>query len=209
MRSVKLALAAALALTAVAVGVTLTRAPLTVAGTNSVPVEAPVALTRGDASSCQTGTVPRGTTGIRLSIASGAGPRLRVTVLAGGRVVSKGERGAGWGLTDSVVVPIGAMPRTVADARICVSLGRAPEPVPVLGTPLRHGSPEQLGFADVTLRMEYLRPGSGSWLSRASSIAYHMGLGRAASGTWIVFFALVLMIAAGALAVRLALKELQ
>ena len=46
----------------------------------------------------------------------------------------------------------------------------------------------------VNFRVEYLRAGHGSWWSRASSVARHMGLGHAASGTWIVFLLIALMI---------------
>jgi hypothetical protein len=57
--------------------------------------------------------------------------------------------------------------------------------------------------------MEYLRPGRKSWWSLASSVAHHMGLGHAASGTWIVFLVLALMLTVVILASRLALRELR
>jgi hypothetical protein len=209
MRRVKVALVVALALTAVAIGVTLSHAPLRVVGTNAVPVEAPVAFTRGDTSKCQVGTVPQGTSGIRVSIASGAGPRLRLKVLSGSRVIAQGERAAGWGLEDSALVPVSAVPHTIRDALICIAVGAAAEPEPVLGVPTRRGSSNALGFNDVKLRLEYLRPAHRSWWSQVSSIAYHMGLGHAASGTWLVFLVLALMIGVAVLAARLVLEELR
>jgi hypothetical protein len=209
MRSVKVALAVAIALTAVAIGVILSRAPLTVAGTNSVPVKAPVAFTRGNTGSCQTGTLPQGTSGIRVSLASGVGPRLHIRVLSGSRVVTQGERPAGWGLETNVVVPVRAVTHTVRKAVICITLGRVVEPMPVLGVPTRPGAPQPLAFKDVRLRLEYLRPGPKSWWSLASSISYHMGLGHAASGAWLAFLVLAAMIAIVVLAARLTLEELR
>jgi hypothetical protein len=209
MRSVKVALAVAIAFTVVAIGAVLSRAPLTVAGTNSVQVKAPVAFTHGNTSSCQTGTLPQETSGIRVSLASGAGPRLHIRVLSGSRVVTQGERPAGWGLEANVVVPVRAVTRTVRNALICITVGRVVEPMPVLGVPTRPRSPQPLAFKDVRLRLEYLRPGPKSWWSLASSISYHLGLGRAASGTWLAFFVLSVMIAIAILAVRLTLEELR
>ena len=58
------------------------------------------------------------------------------------------------------------------------------------------------------LIIDYLRPGTSSWLSLAGEVAHRMGLGRAAAGTWIVFLALALLAAAIVLASRLLLREL-
>jgi hypothetical protein len=54
-----------------------------------------------------------------------------------------------------------------------------------------------------------LRPGTKSWWSMASSIAYHMGLGHAPSGTWIVFLLIVLVLGVVFIVVRLTLEELR
>ncbi|HEV2975279.1 MAG TPA: hypothetical protein VGX69_09845 [Solirubrobacteraceae bacterium] len=203
-----MALVVALVLTAVAVGVTLSRAPLRVVGTNAVPTEAVVASTRGNTSKCQVATVPQGTSGIRASIASGDGPRLRVKVLSGSRVIARGERAAGWGLEVGALVPISVVPQTIEGALICIDVGASVEPTPLLGVPTRRGPPSALSFKDVKLRLEYLRPAQ-SWWSQVSSIAYHMGLGHAASGTWLVFLVLALMIGVAVLAARLVLAELR
>ncbi len=59
------------------------------------------------------------------------------------------------------------------------------------------------------LRIEYLRPGPGSWWSLASAVARRMGLGRAPSGTWVALLPLALMSVAVALAAWLVLGWLE
>jgi hypothetical protein len=209
MRSVKITLAVAIALMIVAIGVVLSRAPLIATGANSVGTASPVAFTRGNTSSCQTGTLPQGTSGIRVSLASGVGPWVRITVFSGSQIITRGERAGGWGLAENVLVPVRAVSRTIPDARICTAVGRVVEPMPVLGAPIRPGTPHQLSFKDIKLRLEYLRPGPKSWLALASSITHHMGLGHAASGSWLAFFVLAVMVAIVVLAARLTLEELR
>jgi hypothetical protein len=209
MRSVKVALIGAIVLLAAAVGVVLSRAPLTVASTNFVPAEAPIAYTRGNATSCQTTSVPQGTSAIRVALSGDAGPRLRITVLEGSRVVTQGERSAGWGVLANVVVPMRELSHTIPVARICVAAGAAVDPIAMLGVPLSEHPPKKLGLQDVRLSLEYLRHGSSSWWSLVPSIFDHMALGHAASGRLLPFLVLVMMLAIGVLALRLAAAELR
>ncbi|HSZ13733.1 MAG TPA: hypothetical protein VK790_06835 [Solirubrobacteraceae bacterium] len=208
MRSSKLALAVALAAMAAATGVALTHAPLTVAGTNSVPAEGAGAVTNGHATSCQDGgAVPRGTSAVRVSLSAIAGPSVRVRVLAGSRLIAQGERPPGWGLAAYVTVPVEVVRETVAHARVCVTVGPAAAPVELRGRPTRTAPVTDLGLQTVRLSFEYLRPSSESWWSRISSIAYHLGLGRAAGGAWLAVLVLALMLGVVALASRLTLEE--
>ncbi len=209
MRSVKVALIGAIVLLAIAIGVVLSRAPLIVASTNFVPAEAPIAYTRGNATSCQTTTLPRDTAAIRVALSGDAGPRLRITVLSGSRVVAQGERPAGWGILANVIVPIRALSQTVLIARICIAAGPTVDPIAVLGVPLSEHPPRELGLKDVRLSLEYLRRGPKSWLSLVPSIFEHMGFGHAASGRLLPFLVLAMMIAVGAIAVRLTVEELR
>jgi hypothetical protein len=210
MRSVQIALVAGLTLVVIAIGVALSRAPLGVAGTNSIPAHPPVGETRGNEQSCQQGgTVPQGTSVIRVSLSANVGPNVSLRVLFGSRVLTQGERGAGWGEDETVSVPVRRVSHTVHNALICTTVGPSIEYLQIRGTPTRAASPKALGLRGVMLRMEYLRPGHKSWWSLASSVAHHMGLGHAASGTWIVFLVLALMLAVVALASRLALRELR
>ncbi len=199
----------AIVLLAVAIAVVLSRAPLTVASTNFVPAEAAIAYTRGNATSCQTTTLPQDTAAIRVALSGDAGPRLRITVLSGSRVVAQGERPAGWGVLANVVVPIRELSYMVLVARICIAAGPAVDPIAVLGVPLSEHPPSRLALKDVRLSLEYLRRGPKSWWSLAPSIFQHMGLGHAASGQMLPFFVLAMMIAVGVLAVRMTAEELR
>jgi hypothetical protein len=210
MRSIQIALVAGLTLVVIAIGVTLSRAPLSVAGTNSIPAQPPVGETRGNEQSCQQGgTVPQGTSVIRVSLSANVGPKVSLRVLSGSRVLTKGERGAGWGEDETVSVPVRRVSHTVHNTLICTTVGPAIEYFQIRGTPRRAASPKALGLRGVMLRMEYLRPGRKSWWSLASAVAHHMGLGHAASGTWIVFLVLALMLTVVILASRLASRELR
>jgi hypothetical protein len=207
--SVRAALAVGLALAVAAIGVVLSRSPLTVAGTNSVPADSNVGYLVGDTSRCESsGTLPQGTSAIRITAASNTGPRMTLKALSGSLVLTHGERDAGWGVDASVTVPVTRLPRTVPDTRICIALGPTLEPVPLRGSDVQttaaNGTTVAPGF-----RIEYLRAGQKSWWSLASSTAHRMGLGRAASGTWIVFLVIALMITVATLASRLILRELR
>jgi hypothetical protein len=208
-RSVQIALAAGLALLAIAIAVVLSRAPLTVAGTNSIPAHSPVYFASGRAVGCQpSGTIPEGTTAIRVSVSQNTGPKVTLEALSGPFVVARGERQAGWGITETVTVPVKRVARTIPNAKICVAFGRAIEPVQINGVLVRATSAAGPPTADVRFAVEYLRPGSSSWWSLASTVARRMGFGHAPSGTWIVFLLLALSIAIVVLASWLILREL-
>jgi hypothetical protein len=213
-RSVRIALSVGLALVAIAIGVLLTRSPVTVAGTNSVTAEPHVTFAPGGSTGCQqAGTVPRGTSGVRLSFTENTGPSVTVRLLSGGEIVTEGERPAGWGSDETVTVPVKRVTRTIPNARICVSFGEAVERVLVNGSVASASAPgNSTGIVRpagiVRLRIEYLRSGH-TWWSLASTVAHRMGFGHAPSGTWIVFLLIALAITTTALASRLLLKELR
>jgi hypothetical protein len=210
MRRVQITLAAGLTLIAIAIGVALARAPLSVAGTNAVPPNLAVGHTRGPASSCQpVGMLPQGISTIRVSLSANVGPKVSLRVLSGSRVVTQGKRSAGWGEEETVSVPISRLTHPVPDAVICTTVGPAIESLQLNGKPKTPSSSASLGLHDVLLRMEYLRPGPKSWWSLSSSVVHHMGVGHVPGGTWTVFLALALMLAVIALASRLALRELR
>lgn len=203
--SVRLTLAAGLTLMCVALGVVLARAPLTVAGTNNVPANFAVTFIEGGRTSCQPGgTVPQGTTAIRVSLSVNIGPRVAVKVLAGSTLVTEGAREAGWGVDETVTVPVRRVPRTVRATRVCTTIGPAVEAIQVNGVRVR----TQTGQA-IVLRMEYLRPGPSSWLSLASSVADHFGVAHAPSGSWVAYVVIAVMIALFAFTSRVALRGLR
>jgi hypothetical protein len=211
MRSVKIALGVALALVLVAVGVVLSRSPLTVAGANAV--QAPLfsnGTVAPSATRCQAaGTVPRGTRAIRISLGANIDPRITVRVTKGSRLITQGARGPEGGLNASATVPVASVSSTTAGAELCVTLAADAEAIGVRGLPEHVERSGVYGLGDIELRTEYLRPAQQSWWSRISSIAARFGLGRAAGGTWIGIFVLALMLGVAALAARLTLWELR
>jgi hypothetical protein len=201
---VRLALAGGLSLFAVALGVVLLHSPLTVAGTNGVPARFAVEHIQGRDGGCQrVETVPAGTTAIRVSLSANVGPWVELRVLSGSRLVSEGERDAGWGVDETVTVPVRRVQGVLHGAMICTTVGSAIEPVQVNGSWMRLPHNRRV----VQLRMEYLRPGGGSWLSLASSAARRMGLARAPGGAWVAYLAIALMFAVCVLSSRLVLRE--
>ncbi len=203
---VKIALAAGLTALALAVALVLSGAPLSVAGTNGVAYNYTRDFKPHNTLICSDGgSVPQGTQAIRVSLSANIGPHVSIRILSGDEPVSEGVRDAGWGVDETVTVPVARVPRTIEHARICVTVATAVEPVQVNGTRL----PRSAGAPGVALRMEYLRPGRDSWLSLASAVARHMGIARAPGGAWVAYLAIAVMIAICALAARLALQELR
>lgn len=209
MRSVRVALAVALALLAAAVGVVLSHSRLTVIGGNKTSSAVRMARAKGGTRGCFRGaTVPEGTSAVRISLSANVGPRVTLQVLSGEAVVAHGVRDAGWGIQESVTVPVTRVPRTVTNARICLAIGSAVEPVQLNRFRVQTTAPDGTIHYTEGFRIEYLRAGHSSWWSLASSVAHRMGLGHAASGTWLVFLVIALMLAVAALATRLILREL-
>jgi hypothetical protein len=210
MRSVRIVLALALALLAVAIVVVMSRSPLVVAGTNGV--QAPLyrnGTVPPAEGNCQSGgTLPRGTSVIRISMGANGDPRIAVKVYEGSRLVTQGVREAGGGLNASATVPVTPVERAIEDVRVCVTIG-AGEPIGIRAVAAQPTVEGPLTLRDVSLGMEYLRPGAKSWWSHVSSIAYDFGLGRGFGGTWIAYLVLALMLAVVVLASRLTLRELR
>jgi hypothetical protein len=201
MRRVPIALGAGLLLTLLALLVVLSRAPLTLAGSNEINSRREVAKTWGEVTLCEKGgTLPKGTVAIRVSLSANVGPAVTVKAIAGKKVVAQGSRPAGWGLAETATVNVKPVSRAYQHVRICTVVGAGAEPLELKGTIVEHV---------VALRVEYLRVGPSSWFSLAPSVAAHMGLGRAPTGTWIAWGAVVVMLAATALAARTALRELR
>lgn len=199
MRSVKVALAAGLTLLALAIGLTLLGSPMSVARANrpAGQPEEPVASTTQSAHYCEAGEVlPSGTSALRIWLEAAAGPRVHVAVYSKGRLIAGGQRGSDW-IGGAVTVPVRPLAYTASPVSVCVSFALRDETVIVQGST----EPSRMWI-------EYLHPGTRSWLSRAGEVVRHMGFGRAAAGTWIVFLALALLVAAAGLASRLLLREM-
>jgi hypothetical protein len=226
------ALALGLALVAVALVLTLSGSPLVVAYTNAAPANEPLLEATSALGACQGGEVLSAhISAIRLTLVTAAGPRVSVTALSGGRVLTSGTVGSGW-TSGAVTIPVRPVPRAVAGVRICFDLGPPVEAVAVGGsrtsptvggaktaTAGRESAATSGGSSAATERdgrplagrftVEYMRRGRGSWWSLAQTVARHMGLGRAPAGTWVVLALAAAMGVAIAAASWLAVRELR
>lgn len=210
MRTVGVALAVGAVLLAGALAAVLSGSPIAVIGTNSVPVSETVEYVAGGFHTCQpTGTLPRGTTAIRLSASANTGPRITLKVSSEGRPVTAGERDTGWGVDQTVTVPVKRVTATVVGAKACIAFGPVIEGIGIKGVPVRSSRPDAKAAGGVFMRLEYLRSRDTSWWSLLGSVVRRMGYGHAPSGTWVVFVLIALMVAVAALVARALLGEPQ
>jgi hypothetical protein len=197
---IKVVLAAGLALVAIAVFLVLLHSPATVAASNGVAPATVLGTTTADAGACQSGeALPAHTSAIRLQIEATTGPRVAVEVFAGARPITRGTQGTAW-YGSVVTVPVAPLGRAVAHTTVCFRLSDLTGLVALSGA---SSSPATAAVDNGKplpgrLRIEYLRPSRESWWSRAGSVIAHMGLGRAASGSWIVLP--IVLLGAGAIA---------
>jgi len=207
---VALALAGGLVVLVLALVLTLLGSPLVVARANGVPANEPI-LEAQAASACQTQEfLPAGTSAIRLTFVAEAGPRVSVSVLSGGHRIASGTTGSGW-TSGAVTVPIRTLSHSLHGATLCFKFAHAAETVQMGGASASSATVArgQSGNAlPGRFTVEYMRPGPSSWWSLATTVAHHFGLGRAPSGAWVAWLALLLMLGAVALACCLVLREL-
>jgi hypothetical protein len=211
MTRIKAALAAGLTLIAIAAIATLSHAPSTVAATNGIPRTASLSRRVSVASGCQSDeTLPRDTSAVRLGLAAVIGPRVTVKVLAGSHVITRGTAGTGW-YGSAVTVPVRPVHGAFSHVTVCFGLSFKTGEVTVIGAPTSRAVAAVADGETLRgrMRVEYLHPGSRSWWSMAVSVIQHMGLGRAASGTWIVLPIAALVTASIALASWLVVRELE
>jgi hypothetical protein len=201
-RYARRALLAGLALTAVAVGLTLSRSPPRVARTNGVVPAEGLATISKDATICQAGeALPRQTTTVRASIFALIGPRVTLEVLSGTQILTEGARGSGW-TAGVLAIPVRPVSHTASNVKVCMTLGTGARGVAIGGqrTGRTTAATVQGKPSAGRMRIEYLQAGSSSWWSQVLSIARRMGLGHAAPGTWIAPLLIAAMIAAAAIA---------
>ncbi len=211
MTRIEVVLAAGLTLTAIAASATLLHAPSTVAATNGIPRTASLSRRASVTSACQADeTLPANTSAIRLGLSAVIGPRVTVRALAGPRLVTAGAAGTGW-YGSAVTVPVRRVRRAVAHVTVCFGLSLRTGDVSAIGAPT-DPAVAAVGAGETLrgrIRIEYLHPGGGSWLSLLVPTIQHLGLGRAASGTWIALPIAALVGASIALASWLVLRELE
>jgi hypothetical protein len=210
-RSVVVTLTVGLALLGIAIILVPTGAQPILAATNPASGTGYLELTTTrKVGNCQpAGILPQGTSAIRIRIEGVYySPAVTVKILSGSSILREGQRIPGGPPIPTVTVPVESLAHTVYGARICTTIGPTLGPVRYYGAP-SHPSSQADPLQKAELPMEYLKPGTKSWWSRASSIAYNMGLGHAPSGTWIAFLIPMLMLAVVVLISRLILDELR
>ncbi len=206
----RVALASSLALMAAVGAVTLTNAPARIV---RVGAEAETALgsTTGTATVCQADELlPRGVSAIRLGLEASFGPKVLVRAYSGSRVLAEGSRAAGW-TSASVTVPVTPLEHDASPVKLCLYVLANSEFLQLYGA---HTSSAQAAVGNGgqvlpgRMSVEYLAPGSGSWWSRALSVARHMGVGHAITGTWVALLVGALVAGACTLVIGLAWREL-
>jgi hypothetical protein len=205
------ALAVGLVLTGIALVATLAHSPLTVVGSNRIPATNYVELnTKHRLTSCQpSGTIPKGTSAVRIGMEGVFfAPAVTVKVFMGSRLLTEGRLNAGGTSAPTVTVHVKRLDRAVSGARVCLAVGPALESIRYYGVPSHSSGPGSSELQQATLHVQYMRPSTKSWWSFVSPIAYHLGLGRAPSGTWVAFLALLLALVVVVVASRLTLEEL-
>jgi hypothetical protein len=219
---VKVTLAVGIALLAIIGAFALTRSPPRVVAGTVGPANAVMTHLAGDISVCQAGEpLPAHVSAVRLSMWAFLGWKMHVAIYSGSQLLTQGSRAADW-TSDSVTVPVAPLDRASAETTLCFAIGPNSEPALILGrntappeaaTVVRGADPgpgsTPEGRLPGKVDVEYLASGQGSWWSRVTSVANHMGLGRAFSGTWIALLVAALMAAVAVLAVRLTLREIR
>jgi hypothetical protein len=189
--------------------VTLSEAPARVV--RGVRANADVAKTSGDFGACQAGeALPAQVDAIRMSVGAGIGPTVHVKAYAGSHILTQGSRPPNW-TGRSVTVPVAPLNHASSSVKLCVTVGPNSDPLYVYGVeapPARAAVSSEGQTLPGRIGVEYLAAGHGSWWSRALSVARHIGLGHAISGSWVALLVVVLVGSVAALALRLAWMEL-
>jgi hypothetical protein len=159
---------------------------------------------------CEPGELlPGDTAALRLAASAGGGPgpALAASISGPGGALSSGELRAGW-RSGLVSIPVALVPHTVAGATVCLrNLGSR---AAAFGGSVPDGSFVVLidgrGLAG-RLRIEYMRPGSETWLALVPTLAHRFSLGKSdLVRHWAAGAVLALMLLALSLAVRTVLS---
>jgi hypothetical protein len=160
---------------------------------------------------CEPGELVPGETGaLRLSADSGPrpGPRLELTMAdARGQIAAGGVAG-GW-RSGTLTIPISHVSETRQGVQVCL-VNRGSEQVSFGGSVPDANFYVVLAGKPLSgrLRIEYMRPGSESWLSLLPTLAHRFSLAKAdIVRHWAAGAAIVLMLLSIVLAVRTVLGE--
>jgi hypothetical protein len=159
---------------------------------------------------CEPGELVPGDTGaLRLSVSSGAlpGPPLDVTMVVGARPLATGRLAAGW-RSGAVTIPVSRIRETQQGATICL-VNRGSRSVSFGGSVPDADFYVVLGSKPLRgrMRVEYMRPGSESWLTLLGTLTHRFSLAKAdVVRHWAAPAVLVLMLFVVGLAVRTILR---
>ncbi len=210
--ALRVLLALGLVAIALAAAVVLLQSAPRRSGTNLTTDSGPVVPLPGAQQLCEPGELlPADTGSLQLNAQpeGGTGPALGVAIAGpDGRVLSRGKLAEGW-KAGTIRLPVQRMPNAIAGATVCIrNLG---------ARYVRFGGSMPDAEFTVTLagkvlygrmRIEYMRPGSESWLALAPTIAHRMSLAKSdLVRHWAAFAAILLMLLAIALASRTILRE--
>jgi hypothetical protein len=165
------------------------------AGTNDVPPTQPVQQLNPGGGFCQADTLFGGSAGLRVLALTGGkpGPALSVIGAEGAQHLMQGGLPNGWH-EGWIVIPTRRVPATVSNGDVCF-VNHGSVPVTVMGY-------------DRAVRFEFLRPGSESWWSMASTIAHRMAVAKAGwIGAWTVWPVILVVVAAMGLSAWLLMRR--
>jgi Predicted membrane protein (DUF2142) len=179
----------------IALALTLSRAPSTVARTYPGPAEEELGQAVGPIVVCQRDeSLPGDTSAIRLGLDTVIGPKVTATVFSGSRLLTSGTRGSGW-TAGSVTVAVRRVDHAASHVTLCLTIARSPGDFIMLGTDTDAALAARTSAGRLLpgrVKVEDLRAGTRSWWSLAVSVARRMGLGRGISGSWIPLLVLSL-----------------
>jgi hypothetical protein len=206
----RVTLALGAVLTILAVALTLTGSPLRVVSVGAKSQQT-LGSTTTDTTVCQSGeSLPGGLSAIRLGLEGPVGPPVLLRAFSQGRVITEGSRAPNW--TDSsVTIPVKPLQHSVKPVKLCFYVNANSELLKLYGvhTTAQEAARGKSGqVLPGRFSVEYLAPSDESWWSRAFSVARHMGVGHAITGTWVALLVAVIVAAAASLILSLAWKEL-
>lgn len=208
MRIARLAAAAAVAVLLAGVVLALADEQPRLAGTNDLRAFHAVPIPPRD-TLCQGPEIVPGESGrlrVFASATGGSGPALAVEIRDGRGTVSRGRIAPGYG-DAGVTAEIEPVERTRVVDEVCVE-NRGETVVALVGQPVPEDQLPEVGGvrAEARLRLEWLRPGSESWLDLAPTVLHRFGLGKAdALGSWTLWLAAALVLLTWVAALRLVL----
>jgi hypothetical protein len=199
-----------LAIAAVALAILLQSAPRR-AGTNLTADTGYVLALQPGRQLCQPGElVPGDTAALRLNVSSGShpGPRLQLGLGNAEGPVATGAVAAGW-RSGELRIPISRVRQSKQAVTVCL-IDRGSTAVAFGGSVPDSGFYVVLGGKALSgrMRIDYMRPGSESWLSLLGTLVHRFSLGKAdLVRHWAAGAVLVLMLLAIALAARTIVRE--